>query len=91
MLSENVSLTAEGRRLVAKLQAGQRLDDLAKQGLSAEVTNALVKAGLLQVRAETALPLNYQEVYAGWRSQKGMLIDDERRPAALPWVNGNPS
>ena len=78
MLSENVSLTAEGRRLVAKLQAGQRLDDLAKQGLSAEVTNALVKAGLLQVRAETALPLNYQEVYAGWRSQKGMLIDDPR-------------
>lgn len=72
------SLTDYGRRLAALLRVGQKREVLEAQGYPAKTLDVLSELGLLGDGAGLAPPADYMETYSGWRSQKGMLIDDKR-------------
>jgi hypothetical protein len=74
----NIGLSAHGRQLLAVLRVGQPSEALERLGIGADELAALRAAGLLQEQGDTLPPTDFQDVYAGWRSQKGMLIDDIR-------------
>jgi SAM-dependent methyltransferase len=77
-VTRKIGLSAKGRDLLSTLRTGQREADLGRLGLDAEAIGLLVNAGLLERQGETMPPADYQDTFGGWRSQKGMLIDDER-------------
>ncbi len=46
--------------------------------MSASLADALVREGLLESQDETMPPIEYQDAFAGWKSQRGMLVDHVR-------------
>ena len=77
-MTKKIGLSARGRAFLSSLESGQGGADLGRQGLSFDLVQSWLDAGLLEPRGEALLPADYQDAYAGWRSQKGMLIDDPR-------------
>lgn len=74
----HIGLSARGRQLLALLRVGQPEGTLAAEGIGPEALAALRAAGLVETRDPTVPPSDYQDVFGGWKSQKGMLIDDGR-------------
>jgi len=74
----SIGLSARGRRLLSLLRVGQPAAELERQGLDPAALAALRAAGLLETQDTTVPPADYQDIFAGWKSQKGMLIDDGR-------------
>lgn len=73
-----VGLSAQGRRILTQLRVAQDRADLAEKGLSAALVEAMLAQGLLERQDETMPPVDYQDIFAGWKSQRGMLIDHVR-------------
>jgi hypothetical protein len=74
----HIGLSARGRQLLSLLRVGQPDETLAAQGIDPAALAALMAAGLVETRDPTVPPSDYQDVFGGWKSQKGMLIDDGR-------------
>ncbi len=74
----NIGLSARGRQLLSLLRVGQPAEALERQGVDPAALAALRAAGLVQDQDATVPPADYQDIFAGWKSQKGMLIDDGR-------------
>ncbi len=74
----NIGLSARGREILSLLRVGQPAETLERQGLDAAALAALRAAGLVEDQDMTVQPAAYQDIFAGWKSQKGMLIDDAR-------------
>ena len=79
--SEKLGLTQQGIGALTKLDVARSTEELQKAGLPAEVIAAMQDHGLLESQDETHPPLISQNVYAGWKSQRGMLIDHTRTRA----------
>lgn len=77
-LSEKIGLSARGRRILAALRIAQDPRQISNLGLDAATQAALVASGLLERQGDTMPPADYQDIFGGWKSQKGMLIDDAR-------------
>lgn len=77
-MSKKIGLSDQGRQVLSTLRVGQEEGELARLGLDARAVRTLMLAGLLEEQGDTMQPSDYQETYSGWKSQKGMLIDDER-------------
>lgn len=73
-----VGLTARGRKLLSHLRVAQDKSSLNEFGLPFELIEDMVQSGFLEVQDETIPPVDYQEAFAGWKSQRGMLIDHIR-------------
>jgi SAM-dependent methyltransferase len=77
-VTKKIGLSPRGRRFLATLRVGQDAAELAGLGLDSASVETLLNAGLLEQQGETMPPADYQDVFGGWKSQKGMLIDDGR-------------
>lgn len=75
---KKIGLSARGRAFLSTLRIGQGKAELERLGLNPEAIGTLLAAGLLEEQGTTVPPADYQDTFGGWRSQKGMLIDDER-------------
>jgi SAM-dependent methyltransferase len=74
----NIGLSARGRQILSLLRVGQPPETLERQGVDAAALAALRAAGLVEDQGATVQSADYQDIFAGWKSQKGMLIDDAR-------------
>lgn len=73
-----IGLTEAGQAALGRLQVARLRDDLAQGGLATEVIDAMLEHGLLESQDNTTPPLLSQDVFSGWKSQRGMLIDHTR-------------
>jgi len=73
-----VGLTARGRKLLSHLRVAQDKSKLDDFGLPSELIEHMVQSGFLELQDETMPPIDYQDDFAGWKSQRGMLIDHIR-------------
>lgn len=76
-----LGLTEQGRAALSRLAAARAPEDLVDNGLPREVLDTMLAQGLLEGQDDTHPPLVSQDVYAGWKSQRGMLIDHTRTRA----------
>lgn len=77
-MTQKIGLSAQGRRFFSTLRVAQGAEELARLGLDEPAVKILLEAGLLEEQGATMPPAHYQDAYSGWKSQKGMLLDDER-------------
>ena len=77
-MTKKIGLSARGRAFLSTLRIGQTEAELERLGLDPQAFATLLAAGLLEEQGTTMPPADYQDTFSGWRSQKGMLIDDER-------------
>lgn len=73
-----IGLTEAGQAALGRLQIARARDDLARGGLAGPVIETMLEHGLLEPQDDTTPPLLSQDVFAGWKSQRGMLIDHTR-------------
>ncbi len=73
-----IGISAKGRQLIDALRISQSAESLADQGMAADVQAALLKFGFLEHHEPTRSPQDLFDIFSGWRSQKGMLIDPTR-------------
>lgn len=73
-----IGLTEAGQAALGRLQVARTGEDLAKGGIAPEVVDAMLEHGLLEPQDTTTPPLLSQDVFSGWKSQRGMLIDHTR-------------
>lgn len=76
-----LGLTQQGLDVLSTLGIARAPGDLEARGLPAEVIAVLQAHGLLEEQDDTHPPLISQDIYAGWKSQRGMLIDHTRTRA----------
>ena len=78
MVTGKVGLTARGRKLLSHLRVARDKSGLDDFGLPSELIEGMVQSGFLELQDETMPPVDYQDDFAGWKSQRGMLIDHIR-------------
>jgi hypothetical protein len=76
--ADKLGLTALGRSLLAQLRVARAPADLAAAGLTPDLIDALRQHGLIEPQAGTRQPADFADIFAGWKSQKGMLTDHIR-------------
>ena len=76
-----LGLTQQGLDVLSTLGIARAPGDLEARGLPAQVIAVLQAHGLLEEQDDTHPPLISQDIYAGWKSQRGMLIDHTRTRA----------
>ncbi|WP_372886497.1 50S ribosomal protein L11 methyltransferase [Shimia sp.] len=76
--SPRLGLSDRGRALLAQLRVPCDAAALEKAGLGPALQAALLDQGLLQLQDDTRQPIEYQEAFGGWKSQRGMLVDHAR-------------
>ena len=79
--SGRIGLSARGRDVLNRLRVACDAETLAGIGLTSELRDALTAAGLLERQETTLPPADYRDIFAGWSSQRGMLIDQARSQA----------
>ena len=80
-MAGKVGLSTRGREILARLRVDQDVSGLDGAGLPADLLGAMLRHGLLEEQSDTALPADHQDIYVGWKSQRGMLIDHARTVA----------
>ena len=78
VVTGKVGLTARGRKLLSHLRVARNKSELDDFGLPSELIEGMVQSGFLELQDETMPPADYQDAFAGWKSQRGMLIDHIR-------------
>lgn len=77
-MTQKLGLTPAGRRILSRLRVVRDRDYLETLGLPAALAAEMLRHGLLEPQRATLQPAEYQETFAGWKSQRGMLIDHGR-------------
>jgi SAM-dependent methyltransferase len=73
-----IGISAKGRQWLEALRASQDAQALAVLGLSQDHLDILLEVGFLEVQSATQPPQDLFDTFSGWKSQKGMLIDEVR-------------
>lgn len=77
-MTDKLGLSAAGRSLLAQLRIARSAADLAQAGLPEGLIDALRQHGLIEPQSTTRQPADFADIFAGWKSQKGMLSDHIR-------------
>lgn len=77
-MTKKLGLSAAGRDLMAQLRVARSAEDLAAAGLPSDMIAAMQAHGLLVEQGTTQQPNDFADIFAGWKSQKGMLTDHIR-------------
>lgn len=86
-MTDKLGLSATGRALMAQLRVARSEADLAAAGLPADMISAMRQHGLLEPQGSTRQPEDFADIFAGWKSQKGMLSDHIRTGAFQTALN----
>ena len=73
-----IGLTGAGAGALGRLQVARKRTELEAGGLTRAVIDTMLDHGLLEPQDDTTPPLLSQDVFSGWKSQRGMLIDHTR-------------
>lgn len=76
--SRMLGLSKKGRALLTQLRVPQRANTLTEAGLTPDLLTRMLEQDLLQGQGDTRQPVEYQEAFGGWKSQRGMLVDHIR-------------
>jgi len=76
-MSDKIGLSAAGRALVARLRVPQEAAALPGDP-PPDLIDAMLRHGLLERQGETVSPLDLQDTFVSWASQRGMLLDHTR-------------
>jgi hypothetical protein len=80
-VTERFGLSATARDILGRLRVAQDAAQLEAAGLSPALLAAMRAEGFLVEQDATVPPADHQDVFGGWQSQKGMLVDDIRTGA----------
>jgi hypothetical protein len=75
---KKLGVTIRAQEVFSRLRVAQDIQALLDLGLTRELIESLVAAGLLEPQDETVAPANHRSNYVNWPSQRGMLLDHTR-------------